>query len=234
MNFAESTVNIVENHSNVTPFESLTNSTEPVNRSPDGIPPEHVVFYNLADDIYFYGLSVVIPFGLIGNFFSVCVFLLSSILRRTTTGEFLVALAIADSTVLVGDMMRWLAHCNVSDQHYVSPSLGLNSHDTSNAACKITYFLRYGGGLWSVWLTVAIAMERMAAVAFPLRISLMSTLRRSRMTIFIITVISFSLATFSFWIFQVNSKSQCRISHGYNYDYNAWNTVILKFGTLVI
>src|SRR6218665_3040795 len=189
VNSSETAVKVIENHSNFTSLESLTNSTQPVNRSSNGIPPEYVVFYNLADDIYFYGLSVVIPFGLIGNFFSVCVFLLSSILRRTTTGQFLVALAIADSTLLVGDMMRWLAHQNTSKQHYVSTSFGLNIHDTSSAACKITHFLRYGGGLCSVWLTIAIAVERTLAVAFPLRISRISTLRRSRVAIFIINII---------------------------------------------
>src|SRR6218665_650366 len=185
-----------------------------------------------ANDFHFYGIGVVIPFGLFGNAFSICIFLLSPILRRTTTGQFLVALAIADSTVLVGEVLRWFCNFNTARNYYLPKSLGLNIYDTSIAACSITNFLRYGGGLCSVWLTIAIAMERMAAVAFPLRISLISTLRRSRVSIFIIAVISFSLAAFSFWSFTISGAPQCVIAN--DASYQIWNTVILKLGTLVI
>src|SRR5688572_19424095 len=67
------------------------------------------VYYELGENIYFYGLSIIIPFGLIGNIFSICVFVLSAMLRRTTTGQYLIALAVADSLVLIGDAIRWLA-----------------------------------------------------------------------------------------------------------------------------
>src|SRR6218665_1836089 len=113
---------------------------------------------NNADDFHFYGIGVVIPFGLLGNFFSICIFLLSPILRGTTTGQFLVALAIADSTVLVGELLRWFTDYK-EGYYYLSESLRLNIADTSSVACKITNFLRYCGGLCSAWLTIVIAVE---------------------------------------------------------------------------
>src|SRR6218665_145452 len=190
---------------------------------------------NNADHFHFYGIGVVIPFGLLGNLFSICIFLLSPILRHTTTGQFLVALAIADSTVLVGEVIRWLSDYVNGGENYLHTSLGLDIYDTSIVACSIANYLRYGGGLCSVWLTIAIAVERMLAVAYPLRISLISTLRRSRVAIFIITVISFSLATFSFWSFRIDqSGPQCKISQKYNDDYGIWNKVVLNYGTLII
>jgi len=135
--------------------------------------------------------------------------------------------------VLVGELLRWFTDYK-EGYYYLSESLRLNIADTSSVACKITNFLRYCGGLCSAWLTIVIAVERMGAVAFPLKISLISTLRRSRVAIFIITVISFGLATFTFWISDIDDVPQCKIARGYNYAYDIWNTVILKFGTLVI
>jgi len=59
-------------------------------------------------DWYFYSLGVVIPTGLLCNAFCLTVCILSHGLRRTTTGHYLMALAIADSLFLVGDLIRWL------------------------------------------------------------------------------------------------------------------------------
>ena len=189
---------------------------------------------NNADDFHFYGIAAVIPFGLLGNFFSICIVLLSPILRRTTTGQFLVALAITDSTVLVGELLRWFIDLNNDGDYYLPESWGLNIHDTSIVACSITYFLRYGGGICSVWLTIAIAVERMLAVAFPLRISLISTLRRSRVAILIIAVMSFSLSTFSFWSFKISRAPQCIISWGHYDEFYIWNRVMKPFVSLII
>src|SRR6218665_2859389 len=220
-----------------TPTEVISNTTEPIlnvstSKTPRYGPYQHHA--NNADDFHFYAIGVVIPFGLLGNLFSICIFLLSPILRRTTTGQFLVALAIADSTVLVGEVIRWLSDYINDGDNYLPKSLGLDICDTSIVACSIAYYLRYGGGLCSVWLTIVIAMERMAAVAFPLRISLISTLRRSRVAIFIIAVISFSLTTFSFWSFYINSEPQCLILRTYYKEYPIWITVIIQYGTLII
>src|SRR6218665_2315308 len=221
-----------------TPTEVISNTTEPILNVSTSKTPSYGSYQhhaNNADDFHFYGIGVVIPFGLLGNLFSICIFLLSPILRRTTTGQFLVALAIADSTVLVGEVIRWLSDYINDGDNYLPKSLGLDICDTSIVACSIAYYLRYGGGLCSVWLKIAIAMERMAAVAFPLRISLISTLRRSRVAIFITAVISFSLATFSFWSFYINSdEGQCLILRAYYNKYQIWITVIIQYGTLTI
>ena len=214
------------------PTEVISNTTEPIlnvstSKTPRYGPYQHHA--NNADDFHFYAIGVVIPFGLLGNLFSICIFLLSPILRRTTTGHFLVALAIADSTVLVGEVIRWLSDYVNNGENYLHKSLGLDIYDTSIVACSIAHYLRYGGGLCSVWLTIAIAMERLAAVAFPLRISLISTLRRSR-----VAVISFSLTTFSSWSFYINSEPQCLTSRTYYKEYQIWITVIIQYGTLII
>lgn len=59
-------------------------------------------------NICFYSLGVIIPVGFVCNVFCVCVCALSVGLRRTTTGHYLVALAVADSLFLIGELTRWL------------------------------------------------------------------------------------------------------------------------------
>lgn len=197
-------------------------------------------YYKLAESINFYGLSLIIPFGLIGNCFSILVLLLSSILRRTTTAQYLIALALADSTVLIGDGIRWLASRRYSAPEYYFPQyLGLNFYDTSNAACKITNFLRYGGYLWSVWITIAIAVERLIAVAFPEKLGHLVTMKRTRIAIVCIVAFSLGLGSFPFWTLHATygesfgvQMPKCVICD--SGAYVAWNNVVVKFGALFI
>lgn len=197
-------------------------------------------YYARAESIYFYGILFVVPFGLIGNIFSICVFLLSAILRCTTTGQYLVALAVADSTVLIGDAIRWLAILRYNTPEYYFPQyLGLNFYDTSSAACKTTNFLRYAGNLWSVWLTIAISVERLIAVALPLRIGHLSTPRRTKVMIACIGLVSCVLGSFAFWTMHSAISQpcdfvmlQCVLSD--SKAYAAWNTAVVKLSTVLI
>ena len=80
-------------------------------------------------DCYFYSMGVVIPTGLLANAFCLTVCALSHGLRRTTTGHYLMALAIADSLFLAGDLVRWL---NLSD------SSGRYRLPVSRNVCNVT------------------------------------------------------------------------------------------------
>ena len=67
----------------------------------DTVPRWYKDFLNSG---YFYAMGVVIPAGLLCNFFSICIFTLSKSLRRTTTAHYLTALACADSVFLLGEL----------------------------------------------------------------------------------------------------------------------------------
>ena len=80
-----------------------------VNFSSATQPPAQIVpteYYDHARYIYFYGLSVILPVGLLCNLLCFGLFLSSRTLRRTTTGHYLVALAVADSIFLLGELFR--------------------------------------------------------------------------------------------------------------------------------
>jgi len=62
--------------------------------------------YNVAYHTYFYGLCVILPVGFLGNLLCLVVFLSSHALRRTTSGHYLMALAVADTIFLLGELIR--------------------------------------------------------------------------------------------------------------------------------
>ena len=72
----------------------------------------------IVNEIYFYLLGVIIPLGLVCNSFCVLVCALSVGLRRTSTGHYLMALAIADSLFLSADLVRWMNTTSAREARY--------------------------------------------------------------------------------------------------------------------
>ena len=79
------------------PSTSVAVTTPPPVAKPD---------YDVSRYIYFYGLSIILPVGLLCNILCFAVFLSSRGLRRTTTGHYLIALAVADTIFLLGELFR--------------------------------------------------------------------------------------------------------------------------------
>ena len=89
----------------------MENSTFP-NTTTNSTPTPTINPYKNLDParyIYFYGLSVILPVGLLCNLLCFAVFLSSRSLRRTTTGHYLTALAVADTVFLLGELFRYKA-----------------------------------------------------------------------------------------------------------------------------
>ena len=84
--------------------------------------------FALTYDLYIYGLAVVIPIGLVYNAVSVVVFVTSTRLRRTTTGQYLAILAVADFVVLADDFVRWLNLKGNAHSYYVGGGVGSFMH----------------------------------------------------------------------------------------------------------
>ena len=62
--------------------------------------------YDIGRYVYFYGLSVLLPVGVLCNLLCFAVFLSSRTMRKTSTGHFLIALAVADTIFLIGEILR--------------------------------------------------------------------------------------------------------------------------------
>jgi hypothetical protein len=90
-------------------------------------------------DVYFYGLAIIVPIGLVCNLFSIGIFVSATKFRRTSTGQYLIALAVVDALVLVGDMVFWMSTMDDRKVYRV----GLSFVDTSDIACKLVMYWRY-------------------------------------------------------------------------------------------
>ena len=151
-------------------------------------------------EIYFYGLAFIIPVGLVCNALSIVVFLGSSTLRRTTTGQFLVVLATSDTIVLVTDAVRWI---NYDQSHWNFDFSNLDPIDSSDVACKALFYVRYAGHLMSSWTVVAITAQRLVAVALPLRVARLCTFGRTRCVIVVVAVASLALGAYPLWTLSI-------------------------------
>ena len=190
----------------------------------------------IGEEIYFYGLAFIIPVGLVCNALSVVVFLGSSTLRRTTTGQFLVVLATSDFIVLVTDAIRWI---NYDQHHWNFDFNGLDPIDTSEGVCKALYYVRFAGQLMSSWTVVAITAQRLVAVALPLRVARLCTFGRTRCVIVVVAVASFTLGAYPLWTLSIidhrgkqlcSYASNCMNAH----RYARWTLVVRYILTDVV
>ena len=174
---------------------------------------------------YFYCLALILPVGIICNVLCVGVFVTSNTLRRSTTAQYLVVMAAADTLFLIGEMMRWSSQ-KITGQRVM--------HE-SDVACKMTHFLRYSGKLISAWLTVVITAERFLSIAFPLVVKHISTRMKARLTISTISAVGLGLGSFPLWTLHTDKwqgKALCQYKDKRMYD--LWSHVVLRFGQLLI
>jgi len=89
--------------------------------------------------IRLYSIVLIVSFGVAGNSFSIVVFVSSFRLRRSSTIQFLIALAITDSLCLIGDLFFVLS--GIDWQHnYLTP---ITFVSRNNIGCKSVMWLRY-------------------------------------------------------------------------------------------
>ena len=115
--------------------QQLTNVTEDPMARLEAEVHEKKQYVRLA---YFYSLAAILPIGILCNCLTITVFCVTPALRRSTTGQYLVAMATADTLVLIGEMFRWGSYTAYGTS--ITGDRFMHSHDIP---CKLTYFLRY-------------------------------------------------------------------------------------------
>ena len=134
-----------------------------------------------------WAVIAIVAIGTICNTMSLTAFMMPK-LRNTPVGHYLIALALADTVVLVGEAMIWM-----SDYR-----LGLLIIHRHVSLCKLTYFLRYTGRLWSAILTAMITVERYVFIAHPLKGALLRTTGIAKGAIISSMVVSQGLSSYTF------------------------------------
>ena len=183
--------------------------------------------------VRFYFFSVALPFGLIANVLSLVVFGALH-LKKTSTGHYLMALAVVNTMYLSGEYMIW-----ISDYMQLIVMGGGFVHKT-DSACKIVPFILYYGRLFSAWLTVVITIERFVAIAYPLQVSILSTPTRAKVLILLLAITCLGICSFPLYTvysqtyMYYDGRNRCNTKRGWRVLYDTIDLIVITFGEMVI
>lgn len=164
-----------------------------------------LVFAQKCLDFFnFYYLALIIIFGMVGNTLSFLVFTHTHLKLRSSS-YYLAALALADLGFLMTLLIVWLNHVGV---------------DLFNRQgfCQAMVYGSSVSSCLSVWLTVAFTVERLIAVQYPLHRPSMCTVRRAKIIIAALTLVTIFMHVYSLFtagITEVDGKSICDLLPDY-------------------
>ncbi|BFZ00671.1 hypothetical protein BsWGS_03710 [Bradybaena similaris] len=142
--------------------------------------------------IWRYVAPIILVVGTIGSILSLLVLCRKS-LRVQTTMFYLSALAIADLMVLYAGLVRlWLEH---AENTYLRLS--------SRAACKVHNFFVYLSLDLSVWILVAVSIDRCLYVSWPQLAKKLCKLRNARIIVSIIAMLSALINVHFIWTYDL-------------------------------
>ncbi|KAK2155480.1 hypothetical protein LSH36_239g04019 [Paralvinella palmiformis] len=128
--------------------------------------------YRIQKLLLLYIPPILIILGTFGNVFSFVILKRKAMLKFSTY-YYLMVLAVADTLVLyVGLLRLWIGELT-----------GFDVRDRADWLCKLTNVVGYTVSDFSVWLIIAVTVERYIVVCHPLRASTMCNARRARKVI---------------------------------------------------
>ncbi|XP_033753651.1 growth hormone secretagogue receptor type 1-like [Pecten maximus] len=170
------------------------------------VPIEDFTSFRVHKFLLLYVPPIMVLIGTIGNILSFTVFRTNS--GKVSTYTYLSALAIMDLLVLyIGLLRLWIAQLSDFD-----------IKDQANWTCKLVAFLGYVCSDSSVWLIVAVTVERYIAVCFPLKASNLCRIRKARYIVFV-PILALCFVNFHFlWTVQLRHDKNDTINPVYICD----------------
>ncbi|XP_053402953.1 probable G-protein coupled receptor 139 [Mercenaria mercenaria] len=168
-----------------------------------------LVEYRVHKVISLYIPPILLIMGTFGNMFSFLI-LRNKTMTRQSTNSFLSALALADSVVLfVGLLKNWIGEMS-----------GLDIQNQADWLCKLTSLLIYSSSHFSVWLIIAVTIERYIAVSQPLHASRYCKLSRAKRVIALLAFVFILLNLHFIWTVTLNDRAigktvmhNCKATH---------------------
>ena len=155
--------------------------------------------YTTAHNLCLYGYPSILILGTVGNLLTLAV-MINSGMRRRSTGFYMSALSVFDTSVLYTSCFRqWLSLLNDSEV------LSL-----SNASCKTFNFLSYTFFDIAVWLLIVMTCERYLVVQFPLLSPKVASLHIARAAIIVLILVMCALNLHFFWTVSLDSNEHCK------------------------
>lgn len=158
-----------------------------------------------ADNLGRYVFPVIIGLGTIGNILSFLVMVRRAMII-TPTCFYMAILAISDTVILYVDCLRKWSFI----------VYGENSWNLNTAACRSFYFLSYSSFHYSVWIIVAMTMERFFAIRYPLKFLTVGSVKKTKIACLIILIFVLLLNCQFMWSIKLDEKGRCVPEAAYN------------------
>ncbi|XP_070198888.1 growth hormone secretagogue receptor type 1-like [Littorina saxatilis] len=148
--------------------------------------------YRALKNLMLYVPPVLIVLGTFGNVFTFIIMRRRAMLK-VSSYHYLAILAVTDSLVLyIGLLRLWLGEVT-----------GTAFHNNADWICKLTISLGYTASDLSVWLIIAVTVERYIVVCFPLRASAMINTNRAKKVIGFLVLLMFTINLHFFWTVEI-------------------------------
>ena len=148
--------------------------------------------YRVLKSLMLYIPPIIVVLGTFGNVFSFII-LRRRAMVKVSSYHYLASLAVADTLVLyIGLLRLWLGELTGSD-----------FHDSSDWVCKLTVSFGYTASDLSVWLIIAVTVERYIVVCFPLRASTMINTNRAKKVIIFLVLLMFAINLHFLWTVEI-------------------------------
>lgn len=153
--------------------------------------------FRLHKALLLYVPPVLLVLGFIGNVLSFFILRHKTMTRQSTT-LFLAVLSIADSLVLlVGLLRKWVGEIS-----------GIDIQSESMALCKLITVFAYCISHYSVWLIVAVTIERYIVVCRPLQAPRYCKQTRARKVVLLMVIVFFVCNIHFLWTVELTEKQQ--------------------------
>lgn len=199
--------------------------------------------YRLHKILLLYVSPLLLVLGTFGNIFSVFIMRQRSMIRMSAY-VYLIHLAVADSMVLYIGLLRL----------WISELTGMDIRNQTAWLCKLVIFSGYVSSNLSVWLIIAVTVERYIVVCHPLKVNKFCTVPRAKRVVLGLLVLFVLIHVHFFWTVTLNQldlngvdKHYCGSRKNFHYLVSvAWPWIdaifysflpfvtILFFNTLII
>ncbi|KAL8576892.1 hypothetical protein ACOMHN_067155 [Nucella lapillus] len=189
----------------------------------------------IRQTLLLYVPPIFLVLGTVGNFMSFLV-LRCRAMVKISTYHYLACLAIADTVVLYIGLLRL----------WIEKLTGRDYQDSTDWVCKLTISLGYTASDLSVWLIIAVTVERYIVVRFPLKASSMINTARAKKVILFLVLLMFTINLHFFWTVEIvervvdrrKNESSCEASPYHEHLVNeVWpwvDTFIYSFSPFIV
>ena len=170
----------------------------------------NISYYSASQHLLWYVPPILIIIGTIGNLLSFLV-LVREPMRKVSAYNYLSVLSITDTLVLYfGLLTLWIGEIS-----------GNEFKNYNKWSCKTIIMLGYTATDYSVWLLIAVTVERYIATVHVLRASTMCTTSRARKVIVAILFILIAINSHFFWTADIKKRystldPMCGAAEGYD------------------